>query len=83
MTESDVPPVWQAQQEDLKVTDNELPEGTAYHMNSRRLKTRQLRQIATALGATTESASAEDTRIIIEGKLWERDKNPSEVQVII
>ena len=39
MTESDVPPVWEAQQEDLKVTYNELPEGTAYHMNSRRLKT--------------------------------------------
>ena len=39
MTELDVPPVWQAQLEDLKVTDNELPEGTAYHVNSRRLKT--------------------------------------------
>ena len=37
--------------------------------------------IAAALGATTKSVSAEDTRTIIEGKLWERDKNPSEVQI--
>ena len=30
----------------------------------------------------TESASAEDTRTIIEGKLQEMDKDPAEVQVI-
>ena len=30
-----------------------------------------------------ESASAEDTRTIIEGKLWETGKNPNKIQVII
>ena len=51
--------------------------------NSRRLKTRQLRRIAAALGVTVGGASAEDTRTIVEGKLREIDKNPTEVQVIV
>ena len=33
MAESDILPVVQAEQEDLKVIDNEWPEGTAYHMS--------------------------------------------------
>ena len=64
------------------VNAEDLPDGTAYHLNSRRLKTRQLRRIAAALGLA-ESASAEDTRTIIEGKLREMDKDPAEVQVIV
>ena len=87
MAESDVPQIEHVpQQDNLEVTEsieNEWPDGAAYHMNSRRLKTRQLRRIAAALGVTAESASAEDTRTIIEGKLRERDKNPTEVQVIV
>ena len=61
--------------------ENELPEGTTYHMNSRKLKVRQLKRIAAALGVTTESVSTADVRTIIEGKLRERDQNPIEVQV--
>ena len=64
------------------VNAEDLLDGTAYHINSRRLKTRQLRRIAAALGLA-ESASAEDTRTIIEGKLREMDKDPAEVQVIV
>ena len=64
------------------VNAEELPDGTGYHLNSRRLKTRQLRRIAVALGLT-ESASAEDTSTIIEGKLREMDKDPAKVQVIV
>ena len=30
-----------------------------------------------------ESASAEDTRTIIKGKLWETGKNANEIQVIV
>ena len=68
--------------ETLENTETTVPEGTTYHLNSKRLKTRQLKRIAAALGIT-ESASAEDTRTIIEGKLREMDTDPSEVQVII
>ena len=64
------------------VNAEDLPDGTTYHLNSRRLKTRQLRRIAAALGLA-ESASAEDTRTIIKGKLREMDKDPAEVQVIV
>ena len=52
-------------------------------MNSRKLKVRQLKRIAAALGVTTESVSTADVRTIIEGKLRERDQNPVEVQVIV
>ena len=64
------------------VNTEDLLDGTAYHLNSRRLKTRQLRRVAAAVGLT-ESASAEDTRTIIEGKLREMDKDPTEVQVVV
>ena len=86
MAELDVPQTEHVQQNNLEVTEsieNEWPDRAAYHMNSRRLKMRQLRWIAAALGVTAESASAEDIRTIIEGKLRERDKNPTKVQVIV
>ena len=86
MAKLDVPQVGHVQQDNPEVTepiDKEWPEGTAYHINSRRLKTRQIRRIAAALGVTVGSASAEDTRTIVEGKLREMDKNPTEVQVIV
>ena len=86
MAELDVPQTEHVQQNNLEVTEsieNKWPDGAAYHMNSRRLKTRQLRWIAAALEVTTESASAEDIKTIIEGKLRERDKNPTKVQVIV
>jgi len=59
-----------------------IPTGTTYHLNSKRLKTRQLRRIATALGLAG-NASAEDTRRMIEGKLRELDREPVDVQVIV
>ena len=74
MAESDVPQIGYIQQDNLKVTEpveHEWPEGTTYHINSRRLKMRQLKRIAAALGVPAESASAENTRTIIEGKLWD------------
>ena len=86
MAKLDVPQVGHVQQDNPEVTepiDKEWLEGTAYHINSRRLKTRQIRRIAAALGVTVGSASAEDTRTIVEGKLREMDKNPTEVQVIV
>ena len=48
-----------------------------------RLKTRQLKRIAAALGVPAESASTEDSRTIIEGKLPEMSKDPNEVQVVV
>jgi len=63
-------------------TGEGIPTGTAYHLNSKRLKTFHLRRIAATLGVV-ESASAEDTRTIIEGKLCEMGKDPTDVQVII
>ena len=84
--ELDIPQVGHVQQDNPEVTepiDNQWPEGTAYHINSRRLKTRQIRRIAAALGVTVGSASADDTRTIVEGKLREMDKNPTEAQVTV
>ena len=87
MDELDVPETGHGQLvRNLQATqpnENELPEGTTYHMNSKRLKLRQLKRIAEALGVTTESASAADIRTIIEGKLRERDQNPVEIQVTV
>ena len=86
MAESDVPQIGYVQQDNLEVTgpiEHEWPEGTTYHINSRRLKTRQLKRIAASLGVPAESASAEDTRTIIEGKLRETGKDPNEVQVVV
>ena len=87
MAESDVPQIGYVQQDNLEVTEpieHEWPEGTTYHINSRRLKTRQLKRIAATFGVPAESA-AEDTRtiIIIEGKLRETGKDPNEVQVVV
>ena len=87
MDELDVPETGHGQLvRNLQATqpnENELPEGTTYHMNSKRLKLRQLKRIAEALGVATESASAADIRTIIEGKLRERDQNPVEIQVTV
>ena len=87
MAESDVPHIGYVQQDNLEVTEpiehDERPEGTTYHINSRRLKTQQLKQIAASLGVPAESASAEDTRSIIEGKLRETGKDLNKIQVVI
>ena len=87
MDEFDVPETGHGQLvHNLQATqsnENELPEGTTYHMNSKRLQLRQLKRIADALGVTAKSASAADIRTIIKGKLWERDQNPVEIQVTV
>ena len=86
MDESEVP---QAARHDVQLDrnlqsiENELLEGTTHYMNSKRLKIRQFKRIAAALGVTTKSVSAADVRTIIEGKLRERDQNLVEVQVIV
>ena len=54
MAESDVPQIGYVQQDNLEVTEaieHEWPEGTTYRINSRRLKTRQLKRITAVLGA--------------------------------
>ena len=83
MDEFDVPEMGHGQLvHNLQATqsnENELPEGTTYHMNSKRLKLQQLKRIAEALGVTAESSSAADMRAIIKGKLRERDQNPVEI----
>ena len=43
----------------------------------------QLKQIVVALGVTGKSASAGDTRTIIEAKLQEICKDPNKMQVVI
>ena len=64
---------------ELVTSDTDLPSGTTYHLSSRRLTKRDLRQIVIALGATVGNASAEDTRKIIEGKLREWHMEPAEI----
>ena len=84
MDEFDVPETGHGQLvHNFQATQNELPESTTYHMNSKRLKLRQLKRIAEALGVTAESTSAAEIRTIIEGKLRERDQNPLEIQVTV
>ena len=59
---------------------DETPEsGTAYHLSSKRLSPWQ---VATSMGVATGNASAEDTKIVIEGRLRESHKDPNEIQVI-
>ena len=69
---------------DEVVPDSEelLPEGTTYSLHSKKLKTKQLQRIAGALGLARDVPAAQ-TRKLIEGKLVEMDRQPSNVQVII
>jgi len=61
------------------MTREGIPTDTAYHLNSKRLKTRHLRRIAAILGPV-KSAFTEDTRMIIEGKLCEMGKDTTDMQ---
>ena len=58
------------------------PKGTPYSLYSKRLRIKYLQQIAGALGLATD-ASAAQTRKLIEGKLAEMERQPTDVQVII
>ena len=59
-----------------------LPEGTTYHLNSKKLRVKQLRRIAEALNLPS-TTSVEDMRRMIEGKLQELDREPTTMQVIV
>ena len=78
MDESDVPQDRSSRTTSTEVTEpieHEWPEGTTYHINSRRLKTRQLKRIAAALGVPAESASAKNTRTICNTLASEQGDN--------
>ena len=66
------------------VSENEetLPEETTYCLQSKWLKIKHLQHISRALGLTRD-ASAAQTRKLIERKLTEMDRQPSDVQFII
>lgn len=69
---------------DESVSDGEetIPKGTPYPLYSKRLRIKCLRRIAGALGLATD-ASAAQTRKLIEEKLVEMDRQPTDVQVIV
>ena len=54
--------------------------GRAFPLSSRRLTQAHLRALAQALGLPTD-ASGDDTRLLVEGKLGEMEKDPRTVQV--
>ena len=54
--------------------------GRAFPLSSRRLTQAHLRALAQALGLPTD-ASGDDTRLMVEGKLGEMEKDPRTVQV--
>lgn len=58
----------------------EMPRGGRYPLNSKRLTAVHLRRLAGALGIPT-SASSEDLRQLIAGKLEEMGREPMNVQV--
>jgi len=62
--------------------EENLPKGAYYHLNSKKLKTKQLKRVAQAMDLAV-NASAEGTRRMIEGKLREMDRDPLEVQVVV
>ena len=64
------------------VYEQTWPEGRTLPLNSRRLDAWHLQQLAVLLELPT-SASIEDTRQMIDGKLIEKGKQPQNVQVII
>ena len=59
-----------------------LPKGTPYSLYSKRLRLKYLQQIAGALDLAKD-ASATQTRKLIEGKLLDMDRQPTDVQVIV
>ncbi len=62
--------------------EDDLPHGRVLPLNSRRLKAAHLRALAEQLDLPT-SASADETRQLVEGKLEGLNKEPRNVQVII
>ena len=58
------------------------PRGKVLPLNSKRLKTTQLQRLARALSLPT-SASGDELRLMIDGKLGEMEKEPRNVQVVI
>ena len=67
---------------DVSGNEETLPEGTTYSLHSKRLRIKQLQRIAGALGLARDTPASQ-TRKLIEGKLVEMDRQPSDVQVII
>ena len=62
--------------------EGSLPQGTPYSLYSKRLRSKCIQRVAGALGLAT-GASAAQTRKLIEEKLIEMDRQPSEVQIIV
>ena len=62
--------------------EGSLPQGTPYSLYSKRLRSKCIQRIAGALGLAT-GASAAQTRKLIEEKLIEMGRQPSEVQIIV
>ncbi len=62
--------------------EEDLPHGRVLSLNSRRLKAAHLRALAEQLDLPT-SASTDETRQLVEGKLEGLNKEPRNVQVII
>ena len=58
------------------------PRGQTYPLNSKRLGAAYLHRIAAELGLPT-TASLEDVRQMIDGKLLEESKEPKNVQVTV
>ena len=67
--------------ENASGNEETLPEGTTYSLYSKRLRSKHLQRIAGSLSLATD-ASAAQTRKLIEGKLVEMGRQPSDVQVI-
>jgi len=68
--------------EEYEFEDGDVPEGPAYPLTSKRLKVRQLQQIAWNLQLPT-SGTAAVTRQLVESKLTEMGREPRNVQVVI
>ena len=62
--------------------DVEFPTGVSIPLNSKKLTTKRLQAIAAGLELPA-SATTEDLRLLIEGKITDRGQNPSNIQVTI
>jgi len=59
-----------------------MSKGTSYSLHSKRLEVKCLQRMSEAIGLATD-APATQTRKLIEMKLVEMDRLPSDVQVIV
>ena len=59
-----------------------LPRGRTLPLNSKRLTGPLVQQIAKSMGLPT-SASLEDTRQMLEGKIGEMEREPRNMQVVL